>query len=54
MADKLEFETRATWDIITDEINDKLNEYAKSKGVTLTEDNIEDYRITVKIELSLF
>ena len=55
MGDKLEFEVEATWDIITDEINEKFMEYAeKELGRKLTEYDIENYTVTVKIEASLF
>ena len=55
MIDKIGFECEESWDIISPETNRKLAEYTRMElGRDITAEDIEDYRVTVKIELSLF
>jgi len=53
--DKLTFEQEVTWDTVTPEINKAFIVYAeKELGKKITEYDIEDYKVTIKIEVSLY
>ena len=55
MNGRLEFEREVSWDEVTTDTDKAFLEYAKEQlGREITEDDIEDYTVTIKIEVSLF